>query len=131
MNVAKAFAERSTCSRRKVGAVVVKDGHIISTGYNGAPSGDQHCVDGGCPRGKLSFDECPPFSDYNQFPCVAIHAEANAIIRAGFDRCNGGMIYTTCKPCLQCEGMIRNAGIRIAVWPGTFKSDPPNFKEYS
>lgn len=96
--------------------MIVKDNQPISVGYNGAPSGDRHCVDGGCPRGKMSFDECPPFSDYNEFPCVAVHAEANAIIRAGYDRCKGAEIYVNCEPCLQCEGMIRNAGIIRSFW---------------
>lgn len=130
LETAKVFAKRSTCSRRKVGAVIAKDRHIISTGYNGVPSGDTHCIDGGCPRGKLSFDECLPFSDYNQFPCNAAHAEFNALIRAGYDRAKGATIYITCEPCLQCEIQIRTAGIKKAVWPGTFKGDLVLTREY-
>lgn len=124
------WATRSTCSRRKVGAVVAKDGHTISAGYNGVPSGDKHCVDGGCPRGKMSFDECLPFSDYNQFPCNAAHAEFNALIRAGYDRAKGATIYITCAPCLQCEIQIRTAGIVKAVWPGLFPGDAFHVREY-
>lgn len=109
--VADIMAQRSTCSRRKVGAVLVQDNRIISTGYNGAAPGLQHCVDGGCPRGKMSFTEVAPFADYNLFPCVAIHAEANALLRAGHGAARGGTLYVTCKPCQQCTNLINAAEI--------------------
>jgi dCMP deaminase len=116
--VAKIISERSTCSRRKVGAVLVRGNRIVATGYNGQPSGQMHCVDGGCPRGKLSFEEVPPNSDYNQFPCTAIHAEANAIIRAGHALTEGATIYVTELPCLQCSNLIQGADIARVVIMG-------------
>jgi dCMP deaminase len=115
--VAHIMSERSTCSRRKVGAVLVRDNRIVATGYNGQPSGKTHCVDGGCPRGKFTHDEIPKDADYNQFPCTAIHAEANAIIRAGHALTEGATIYVTELPCQQCSNLIEGAGI-IRVFIG-------------
>jgi len=111
MKVAHVMAERSTCSRRKVGAVLVQDNRIVATGYNGQPPGKTHCVDGGCPRGKFTHDEIPKDADYNQFPCTAIHAEANAIIRAGHALTEGATIYVTEPPCQQCTNLILGAEI--------------------
>lgn len=113
------WAERSTCSRRQVGAVVALDGHTVATGYNGVPSGATHCVDGGCPRGRMSSDDCPPGSDYNTFPCHAVHAEANAIFRAGMAGCKDATLYVTCEPCQQCWNLIAHARIRRVVYPGS------------
>lgn len=113
--VAKIISERSTCSRRKVGAVLVQDNHIVATGYNGQPSGRKHCVDGGCPRGQFTHDEIPKDADYNQFPCTAVHAEANAIIRAGHAFTKGATIYVTELPCLQCTNLIQGAEIARVV----------------
>ena len=113
--VAEIMSERSTCSRRKVGAVLVQDNRIVATGYNGATPGKAHCTDGGCPRGQLSYLEVPPNADYNLFPCVAVHAEANAIIRAGYGMAKGGTLYITCEPCQQCLNMIEAAEIGRVV----------------
>lgn len=113
--IASVMARRSTCSRRQVGAVLVKDNRIISTGYNGSPPGQPHCIDGACPRGRLSYSEVPAGADYNAYPCIAVHAELNAIIRAGFDRCDGGTLYVTDHPCQQCSNAIAAAGIREVI----------------
>jgi len=113
--IAKVWADRATCSRRKVGAVVVQENRVIGNGYNGAPSGEPHCVDGGCPRGKMGYDEVPASADYNLFPCVAIHAEHNAILQAGFAACRGGTIYVTADPCQQCSNLIKHVGIKRVV----------------
>jgi len=119
MQVAAVMAKRSTCSRRQVGAVLVsKDNRIISSGYNGSPPGQPHCIDGACPRGRLSYDEVPAGADYNAFPCIACHAELNAIIRAGYSATNGGILYVTDEPCLQCSNAIEAAGIAVVQWPG-------------
>lgn len=119
LEIAKIMSERSTCSRRKVGAVLVQGNRIVATGYNGAPSGQTHCVDGGCPRGKFTHDEIPKDADYNVFPCVAIHAEANAIIRAGYPLTKGATIYVTEQPCQQCWNLIQGAEIeRVVTKPG-------------
>jgi dCMP deaminase len=118
LDIAAIWAERSTCSRRKVGAVVVKDKKVIGQGYNGVAAGKTHCVDGGCPRGQLSKAECPPGSDYDVFPCFAIHAEHNAILQAGLENCAGATIYVTDKPCQQCTNLIEHAKIgRVVVEP--------------
>jgi dCMP deaminase len=117
MEIAKIWSQRSTCSRRQVGAVVVKDNRVIGQGYNGVASGRTHCVDGGCPRGGMG-PEVPPGSDYNRFPCYAIHAEHNAILQAGLATCVDADIYVTAKPCQQCLNLIEHAKIgRIVVLP--------------
>lgn len=118
--IAEVWAQRSTCSRRQVGAVVVKENRVIGQGYNGAPSGKLHCVDGGCPRGQLSYDDVPAGADYNTHPCVAIHAEHNAILQAGLKECADATIYVTDQPCQQCSNLIEHAGIKeVIVWQGS------------
>lgn len=113
--IARTWAKRSTCSRRQVGAVLVKDKKVIGNGYNGAASGESHCVDGGCPRGRLGYDQVEAGADYNQFPCVAIHAEHNAILQAGIPESRGSVLYTTEPPCQQCTNLIRHAGIAEVI----------------
>ena len=113
--IARIWASRSTCSRRQVGAVVVKDKYVIGQGYNGVASGKKHCVDGGCPRGELSYDEVPAGSDYNQWPCTSLHAEHNAILNAGLTACAGATIYVTAEPCQQCTNLIEHAKIGRVV----------------
>jgi len=118
--IAKIVSQRATCSRRKVGAVIVQDNVIVSTGYNGVASGKTHCTEGGCPRGKFSHDEIPKDADYNAFPCRAVHAEANAISRIGYAACKGGTLYVTEEPCQQCWNSIEAAGIgRLVIVDGT------------
>lgn len=121
LSIAQVVAERATCSRRKVGAVLTQDNRIISTGYNGAPSGALHCIDGGCPRGKLTHEQLPKDADYNAYPCVAIHAEANALLRAGHAASKGGTLYITTAPCQQCWNLIQAAEVgRIVTLDGTY-----------
>ena len=115
MEIAKIWSQRSTCTRRQVGAVVVRDKQVIGQGYNGVASGKTHCTDGGCPRGKLGA-EVPPGADYNQFPCRALHAEHNAILDAGYRSCEGAVLYVTDVPCQQCTNLIEHSKIgRIVV----------------
>lgn len=122
LKIAQIWAEEAKCTRRQVGAVVVKDNKVIGQGYNGVTSGAVHCTDGGCPRGQLSYEQAGPRADYNQFPCRAIHAEHNAILQAGLDRCVGATIYVTDEPCLQCANLIEHAKIgRVVVC----KPEPP------
>lgn len=117
LDIANTMASRSTCSRRKVGAVLVQDKRIISTGYNGATPGKPHCIDGGCPRGQLTHDQVPKDADYNLYPCVAVHAEANALLRAGHSSAKGGTLYVTHPPCLQCSNLIQAAEVKeVIVW---------------
>ena len=117
IKMAKLTAERSTCIRRQVGAVIVKDKHIIATGYNGAPRGLEHCTDiGSCLRQELGV----PSGERHEL-CRALHAEQNAIIQAATlgQSIEGGTIYITHQPCIICAKMIINAGIdRIVVAEG-------------
>lgn len=113
MDMAVLTAKRSTCLRRQVGAVIVKDKHIIATGYNGAPRGVPHCDEkGGCLRQQLNV----PSGERHEL-CRALHAEQNAIIQAATlgQSIEGGTIYVTNQPCVICAKMIINAGIRRIV----------------
>lgn len=113
--LASLWSTRATCSRRKVGAVLVKDKRVIGEGFNGAPSGAVHCIDGGCPRGRFTHDEIPKDYDYNATPCVALHAECNAVLRAGVDACDGAVLYVTEPPCQQCSNLIQQVKIARVV----------------
>ena len=117
MDMAVLTAKRSTCLRRQVGAVIVKDKHIIATGYNCAPRGVPHCDEkGGCLRQQLNV----PSGERHEL-CRALHAEQNAIIQAATlgQSIEGGTIYVTNQPCVICAKRIINAGIsRIVVKEG-------------
>lgn len=114
LQIAEAVSERAECTRRKVGAVIVRDQSIVGTGYNGAPAGEPSCLDGECPRATSS---CPPGTGYGATGCVAIHAEANAIIRAGRERTLGATLYCTHEPCTLCTPLVAAAGIReVVTW---------------
>jgi dCMP deaminase len=113
MGIAKLTSERSTCLRRKVGSVIVKDKQVIATGYNGAPKGISHCDEmGGCLREKLGV----PSGERHEL-CRALHAEQNAIIQAATSgqSVDGATIYITHQPCVICAKMIINAGIRKII----------------
>jgi dCMP deaminase len=113
MGIAKLTAERSTCLRRKVGAVIVQDKQIVATGYNGAPKGIAHCDEkGGCLREQLGI----PSGERHEL-CRALHAEQNAIIQAATSgqSIEGATIYITHQPCVICAKMIINAGIRKII----------------
>ena len=113
MEMAELTAKRSTCMRRHVGAVIVKDRHAIATGYNGAPSGIMHCEErGGCIRQQLNV----PSGQRHEL-CMALHAEQNAIIQAAVmgNSVEGGTIYITHQPCAICAKIILNAGIKRIV----------------
>ena len=117
MEMAELTAQRSTCLRRHVGAVIVKDRHIIATGYNGAPKGLAHRTEmGECMREKMGI----PSGERHEL-CRALHAEQNAIIQAATlgQSIEDGSIYITHQPCVICSKMIVNAGIkRIVVRQG-------------
>ena len=119
LTMAEAVATRADCRRRRVGAVLVKDHRVISTGYNGAPSKHPGCLDGHCPRGLLSYDEVAAFSDYRSGPgkCIAQHAEANALAYASQEK-RGGTMYVTHQPCGECRVNPMGSGVVRAVWPG-------------
>lgn len=113
LDLARMVSTRSTCLRRQVGAVVVRDKRILSTGYNGAPSGMAHCDEVGCIREQLKV----PSGERHEI-CRAIHAEQNAIIQAATFGVSlaGATIYITHHPCVLCSKMIINAGIKKVVY---------------
>ncbi len=117
MKITRLVAERSTCLRRKVGAIIVKDKRIISTGYNGAPRGIAHCLDIGCMREKMGI----PSGERHEL-CRGAHAEQNAIIQAASSGSimDGATMYCTTAPCSTCTKMIINAGIRRLVLGGAY-----------
>ena len=113
LEIAAVVAKRSTCLRRHVGAVIVRDRQIISTGYNGAPSGIRHCSEVGCLRERLHV----PSGERHEL-CRGLHAEQNAIIQAALHGVStrGATLYCTNHPCSICAKMLINAGvIRIVV----------------
>ena len=121
MEIAEIVKTRSTCVRRQVGAVIVKDNRIITTGYNGAPSGLKHCIDnGGCEREKLKV----PSGQRHEL-CRALHAEQNAIIQAAKIGVSteGTTIYITTQPCVICAKMIINAGIKKVVYKASYPDE--------
>lgn len=109
MKIAELAATRSTCLRRQVGAVIVKDKKILATGYNGAPRGLRHCLDIGCLRDKLSI----PSGERHEL-CRATHAEQNAIVQAALFGVSikDSTLYSTTHPCILCTKLIINAGIK-------------------
>jgi len=112
MEIAELVSKRSTCLRRKVGAVIVKDKRILATGYNGAPTGLPHCDEVGCIREKLKI----PSGERHEL-CRGLHAEQNAIIQAAYHGVSikDSVMYVTCHPCSVCVKMIINAGIKEVV----------------
>jgi dCMP deaminase len=113
LSLANMVASRSTCLRRKVGAVLVKDKRILATGYNGAPSGLRHCLEIGCMRDKMGI----PSGERHEL-CRGLHAEQNALIQAaklGFS-VDGATLYCTTFPCSICAKMLINAGIIRIVY---------------
>ena len=108
MDIADLVSRRSTCLRRSVGAVIVKDRRLLATGYNGAPSGLEHCLEIGCLREELGV----PSGERHEL-CRGLHAEQNAIIQAALHgvSVNGSSLYCTNHPCIICAKMIINAGI--------------------
>lgn len=116
MNIAREVATRSTCPRKSVGAVIVKDRRILSTGYNGSIRGMPHCTDVGC--------------DMEDGHCVAtVHAEANAIIQAARNGVciDGADIYVTASPCWNCFKLIANSGIK-RIFYGEFYRDEKSLR---
>lgn len=120
MSITRMVATRSTCLRRHVGAILVKDKRILATGYNGAPAGLRHCAETGCLREDTSIP-----SGMRHELCRGLHAEQNAIIQAAFHGIpiQGASLYCTNKPCVICSKMLINAGIR-AVYHAEGYDDP-------
>ena len=112
LKIASVVAERSTCLRHHVGAVAVRDKHILATGYNGAPSGLKDCLELGCLRNELNI----PSGERHEI-CRGIHAEQNVIIQATLHGVSleGSTIYATHTPCVLCAKMLVNARIKRFV----------------
>jgi dCMP deaminase len=113
MDITHLVAKRATCLRRQVGAVLVKDKKILATGYNGAPSRLEHCLEIGCLREKQGI----PSGERHEL-CRGLHAEQNAIIQAAYHGVAilGATLYCTNHPCIICSKMIINAGIQKVVY---------------
>lgn len=115
LGLASQVATRATCSRRQVGAVIVHGERIVATGYNGGPSGYVHCDEGGCPRAD---GPAPAGSGYED--CIAIHAEANAIMFSSPEERSGATMYCTQHPCFGCAKLLANSGVGEVVVVGTY-----------
>jgi dCMP deaminase len=113
MDIVGLVSKRSTCVRRKVGAVLVRDKRILSTGYNGAPSGLRHCLDIGCLRKQMKV----PSGERHEL-CRGLHAEQNAIIQAALHGVSikDATMYCTNHPCIICSKMIINSGIKRVIY---------------
>jgi dCMP deaminase len=117
ISITDLVSSRSTCLRRSVGAVIVKNRHILATGYNGAPSGVTHCAVTGCLRKKMDV----PSGERHEL-CRGTHAEQNAIVQAAKHgiSIDGADIYVNTKPCSICSKMIINAGIKRVCYLGDY-----------
>ena len=120
LKIASVVAERSTCRRHHVGAVAVRDKHILATGYNGAPSGLKDCLELGCLRDELNI----PSGERHEI-CRGIHAEQNVIIQASLHGLSleGSTIYATHTPCVLCAKMLVNARIKRYVSFGKYNDN--------
>lgn len=113
MKIAKDVSERGNCCRRQVGAIIVVDKRIVTTGYNGTPKGAKNCFDGGC---KRCAGESTRGQNYGE--CICCHAEENAIVQAAYHGISikDSKIYCLLSPCLWCAKMIVNAGIVEVIY---------------
>ena len=120
LEIAQVVAKRSTCVRRQIGAVIVKDRRILTTGYNGAPSGLTHCLEIGCLRDQLGIA-----SGQRAEMCRALHSEMNAIIQGAQHGVStkGATLYCTHQPCSVCARMLINAGIVRLVYVGDYPDE--------
>ena len=120
MEMAQLVSSRSTCLRRKVGAVIVKEKRVLSTGYNGSPKGTKHCEELGCIRVKMNV----PSGTRHEL-CRGVHAEQNAVTQAAYFgvSVDGATIYTTTYPCSMCAKILINAGIKEIVYSEGYADD--------
>ena len=120
MEMAEVVAKRSTCLRRQVGAVLVKDRRILTSGYNGAPSGMAHCAETGCLRQQMNI----PSGQQHEM-CRGLHAEQNAIIQAALHGISikDSMLYVTHQPCVICAKMMINAGVKTVIMKDAYPDE--------
>ncbi len=121
MTITQQVAERSTCNRAKVGAVIVRDRNILATGYNGAPAGMPHCTEAGC----LIYESKTPYGEVEQNCFRTIHAEINAIAQAAKNgsTIKDSSIYVTHTPCIHCIKVLVNTGIKTVYYESPYKLD--------
>jgi len=120
MSIATQVGSRSTCTRRKIGALVVRDKRILATGYNNVPSSIEHCTTKGCLRDEMGI----PSGERHEL-CRGIHAEQNAVVQAAKygTSIDGASMYTTTQPCILCAKIMINAGIKEIVFSGDYPDD--------
>ncbi|SFE67275.1 dCMP deaminase [Thermoanaerobacter thermohydrosulfuricus] len=120
MQIVDVVKTRSTCLRRQVGAILVVDKHIISTGYNGPPTGLAHCEETGCLREQLGI----PSGERPEL-CRGVHAEQNAIIQAALHGVStkGATLYVSASPCVICAKMLINAGVKRIVYEDEYPDE--------
>ena len=120
MEMAQLVSSRSTCLRRRVGAVIVKEKRVLSTGYNGSPKGTKHCEELGCIRVQMNV----PSGTRHEL-CRGVHAEQNAVTQAAYFgvSVDGATIYTTTYPCSMCAKILINAGIKEIVYSEGYSDD--------
>ncbi len=117
LKIARLVSERSTCLRRNVGAILVKEKKILATGYNGAPAGITHCEEAGCIR----LEQNIPSGERHEL-CRGLHAEQNALLQAALhgNSVKAATLYATVQPCIICAKMLINAGIKDIVMMGGY-----------
>lgn len=120
MDIVELVSMRSTCLRRRVGAILVRDRRILATGYNGAPSGIMHCAERGCLRDQMNI----PSGERHEL-CRGLHGEQNAVIQAALHGVGikGATLYCSNHPCIICSKMIINAGIRAIVYRDGYRDE--------
>lgn len=120
MDIVELVSMRSTCMRRKVGAVLIKDKRILTTGYNGVPMGVHHCSESGCLRDEMGI----PSGERHEL-CRGLHAEQNAIIQAALHGVSikGATLYCTNHPCIICSKMIINSGISTVIYRDEYQDE--------
>jgi dCMP deaminase len=118
MRMAELASMRTNCMKRRVGAVIVRDHRVIATGYNGTPRGTKNCSEGGCQRCNHGAR-----AGHALDACLCLHAEENAIIEAGRERCAGAILFTNLCPCLACTKKIVQAGIQEVVYGASYAMD--------
>ncbi len=120
LKITQDVSERATCVKRKVGAIIVQNNRILTTGYNGAPKGFSHCTEQTCIRRQMQV----PSGQRHEL-CRGLHAEQNAIIQAAVHgvKIDGGTLYCTYQPCVICVKMMINAGIKRLVYSGGYPDE--------
>ena len=118
LGIAKEVSKRSTCLHRQVGCLMVRDRHVLATGYNGSPAGAPHCTDIGCAREGIPSGERLDL-------CRGVHGEMNAVCQAARfgEALSGATAYVTIRPCAMCMRLMIQAGVKRVVWEGEYPDE--------